>query len=121
MPRLIKLVLGGVALIVVLAAIKVGCSFELFPKPQNESDHPGYIGQCNIESLQASLRFLRQIIGGTIGNFVRVVEENDKVIVALSTVFIALFTIVLGVSTVKLWSVTKSVADAANLSAKAAV
>lgn len=121
MSGLIKLVLGGAALIVVLAAIKVGCSFELFPKPQNESAHPGFTGQCSIESLQASLLFVRQTIGGIVGNFVRVIEENDKIIVALSTIFIALFTIVLGVSTVNLWSVTKSAADAANLSAKAAV
>ena len=131
----LTVILGGAFFVIVLAVVRAVYLFKLLPEPQAEANYAAEVYQYNLKNLETTSLFVCQNIGELFGDFVSIVEHNDKVIVALSTVFIAVFTITLGIATIglrrstdKLWQageaqikITKTAADATKVSADASL
>jgi hypothetical protein len=112
LKKRLTLILGGVLLVVVAAIARVEYLSQFSPEPPAQGNYAAQIYQHYLESFKASLLLACELIGETFGDFVGVVERNDKVIVALSTILIAIFTVVLGFATRGLRRSTNKLWDA---------
>ena len=72
----------------------------------------------DLESLKTSFLLIREGTIRFLSDFVDFVERKDKFIIALSTIFIAFFTIILGIATGLLWRATRSLVRGAENTAE---
>ena len=113
------LVAGSLLVVLIAAAWVTSLAWECqAPQPPNQTTPTGAIDQDNCKSLQTLPLSVAQSIGD-FGSWLRdAVERNDKVIVAVSTVFIALFTVILGTATGFLWKATRELVHGAEKTAE---